>query len=147
MKSIANAHQHADLDEELEDTFVLERECPEVNSDGTFTAVATAPEIPADLTEQLKEFLKGVRAIDASLVPDKRKRDEISTAVVGSVLESLSAQYPTSIEQDEGLLQAGGMDERTKMAVAVRLGEKILLREALAVVGGSDGSNKRARTE
>ncbi|KAK3185843.1 Ribosomal lysine N-methyltransferase 4 [Lecanicillium sp. MT-2017a] len=141
------AKVHADLDEELEDTFVLERECPEVNSDGTFTAAATAPEIPADLTEQLKEFLKGVRAIDASLVPDKRKRDEISTAVVGSVLESLSAQYPTSIEQDEGLLQAGGMDERAKMAVAVRLGEKILLREALAVVGGSDGSNKRARTE
>jgi hypothetical protein len=99
------------------------------------------------LKEQLKEFLKAIREVDASLVPDKRKRDEISAAVVASVLEALAAQYPTTIAQDEALLQSGGLDERTKMAAAVRLGEKVLLREALGVVGGSEGANKRARTE
>lgn len=80
-------------------------------------------------------------------MPDKRKRDEISAAVVASVLESLAAQYPTTIAQDEALLHGGGLDERTRMAVLVRIGEKRLIQETLGVVGGSDGANKKARTE
>lgn len=49
------------------------------------------------------------------------------------------AQYPTSIEDDEKLLKVGSLEKRHRMAIEVRLGEKRLLHEALALLqGGQD---------
>ncbi|KAH7202310.1 UV-endonuclease UvdE-domain-containing protein [Fusarium oxysporum] len=117
-------------DEEFEDTFVLERETGEVNSDGTFAEPARFESMPEDLQEQLKTFLKGIKKAQPDAIPDKRKRDEIHQAVLAKTLEALVARYPTSISEDENLLKQD-LNQRTRMAIAVRLGEKKLLQEAI----------------
>ncbi|KAF9771541.1 hypothetical protein IL306_010804 [Fusarium sp. DS 682] len=122
-------------DEEFEDTFVLERETGEVNSDGTFAEPARFESMPEDLQEQLKTFLKSVKKAQPDAIPDKRKRDEIHQAVLAKTLEALLARYPTSIAEDETLLKQG-LNQRTRMAVVVRLGEKKLLQEAIAAFSG-----------
>ncbi|TQV94708.1 SET domain-containing protein RMS1 [Cordyceps javanica] len=152
------------LDEdEMEDTFVLERECPEVTSEGTFPAAAAASPprfagLPGDLEEQLRDFLRAVRAVDAALVPDKRKRDELQAAITAQALAALEAQYPTTLAQDEQALAAAAADaspglagDRERMALVVRVGEKRLLREARAFLetqqSGETSSVKKARLE
>ncbi|KAK8143085.1 hypothetical protein G3M48_007731 [Beauveria asiatica] len=125
------------LDEdEMEDTFVLERDCPDVLPTGLFPPSPPAhfAGLPGDLQEQLHEFLRAVRAVDARLVPDRRrKRDELQTAIAARVLAALEAQYPTTLAQDEQLLASGGpLSDKERMAVVVRVGEKRLLREARA---------------
>ncbi|OAA39631.1 SET domain-containing protein RMS1 [Beauveria brongniartii RCEF 3172] len=125
------------LDEdEMEDTFVLERECPDVLPTGLFPPSPPAhfAGLPGDLQEQLHEFLRAVRAVDARLVPDRRrKRDELQTAIAARALAALEAQYPTTLAQDEQLLASGGpLSDKERMAVVVRVGEKRLLREARA---------------
>lgn len=124
------------LDEdELEDTFVLERECPEVSPEGTFPSDATAQftSLPGDLQEQLKEFLKAVRDVEPGLIPDKRKRDELQGEIVARALAQLEAQYATTLAQDEQILASDApLGERARMALVVRVGEKRLLQEARA---------------
>ncbi|QKD58089.2 UV-endonuclease UvdE-domain-containing protein [Fusarium oxysporum Fo47] len=122
-------------DEEFEDTFVLERETGEVNSDGTFAEPARFESMPEDLQEQLKTFLKGIKKAQPDAIPDKRKRDEIHQAVLAKTLEALVARYPTSISEDENLLKQD-LNQRTRMAIAVRLGEKKLLQEAITASSG-----------
>ncbi|KAJ4135170.1 Ribosomal lysine N-methyltransferase 4 [Fusarium equiseti] len=120
-------------DEEFEDTFVLERETGEVNSDGTFAGPAKFESMPEDLQEQLKTFLKGIKKAQPDAIADKRKRDEIHQAVLEKTLEALAARYPTSIPEDEVLLNGQNLSQRARMATVVRLGEKKLLREAISV--------------
>ncbi|KAH7008682.1 UV-endonuclease UvdE-domain-containing protein [Ilyonectria destructans] len=124
-------------EEEFEDTFVLERETGEVNSDGTFSGPAAFEGMPEDLQQQLKTFLKGVKKAQPDAIPDKRKRDEIQQTVQAKTLESLVSRYPTSIFEDELLLKKD-LGRRARMAVEVRLGEKKLLREAITALS-SDG--------
>jgi hypothetical protein len=119
-------------EEEFEDTFVLERETGEVNSDGTFAGPAKFESMPEDLQEQLKSFLKGIKKAQPDAIPDKRKRDEIHQAVLAKTLETLAARYPTSISEDQILLNGQNLDQRARMATVVRLGEKKLLQEAIA---------------
>ncbi|KAK1537563.1 SET domain-containing protein [Colletotrichum paranaense] len=132
--------------EDLEDVFVLERESGEPDSEGRLTTPAKVQEVSAELEEQLKGILKLLKKMNADLIPDKRKRDEIYQHVVVSTLQKLLAQYPTTAEQDEALLASGSLTTRQKMAVEVRLGEKRLLKEALQVVGTS-GSVEEATGE
>ncbi|KAF5580208.1 ribosomal n-lysine methyltransferase 4 [Fusarium pseudoanthophilum] len=122
-------------DEEFEDTFVLERETGEVKSDGTFAEPARFESMPEDLQEQLKTFLKGIKKAQPDAIPDKRKRDEIHQAVLAKTLEALVARYPTRISEDEALLKQD-LNQRTRMAIAVRLGEKKLLQEAINASSG-----------
>jgi SET domain-containing protein 6 len=42
------------------------------------------------------------------------------------------AQYSTSIQEDETLLKTEEISKRHRMAIEVRLGEKMLLQEAIA---------------
>ncbi|KAF5668102.1 hypothetical protein FHETE_5368 [Fusarium heterosporum] len=123
-------------EEEFEDTFVLERETGEVNSDGTFAGSARFEGMPEDLQEQLKTFLKGVKKAQSDTIPDKRKRDEIHEAVLAKTLEALAARYPTSISEDESLLRGQNLNQRARMATIVRLGEKKLLQEAINSFSG-----------
>ncbi|RDA91816.1 hypothetical protein CP533_2819 [Ophiocordyceps camponoti-saundersi (nom. inval.)] len=123
--------------EELEDTFVLERESGEPKSDGTLDRPAFVTEFPADLLHQLDALLKSVPR------PDKRGRDETQTAVLTTVLATIESRYPTSIAEDELLLQRGGLSPRRRIAVQVRLGEKHLIDEAKRFL--SDASPKRSK--
>ncbi|KAL2681248.1 hypothetical protein Neosp_008856 [[Neocosmospora] mangrovei] len=125
-------------DEEFEDTFVLERETGEVNSDGTFSGPARFESMPEDLQEQLKTFLKGVKKAQPEAIPDKRKRDEIHHAVLAKTLQALASKYPTSTSEDQILLQRQDLSQRTRMAIEVRLGEKKLLQEAIASTSSVD---------
>ncbi|KAJ4251929.1 Ribosomal lysine N-methyltransferase 4 [Fusarium torreyae] len=123
-------------EEEFEDTFVLERETGEVNSDGTFAGPARFESMPEDLQEQLKTFLKGVKKAHPHAIPDKRKRDEIHQTVLAKSLEALASRYSTTSSEDELLLKDPGLHQRVRMAVTVRLGEKKLLQEAIDASSG-----------
>ena len=142
-------------EDELEDTFVLERESGEPNSDGTFAGPATLTGMPEDLLDQLKVFLKAIKKVDPESFPDKRKRDDVMQTILARSLHALESQYPTNTADDERLLQQNGVSQHQRMAIAVRLGEKRLLQEAKAMLlgGPQDGSsdpssetNKRSKT-
>ena len=118
------------MDTELEEFFIIERDSGEPSSYGTLTHPAVLREISLELEEQLKTFLKLLKKRDA-----KRKRsDFVYNTILEKVLKARLAQYPTSIEHDQGLLSRDDLGKRHRMAVEVRLGEKHLLQEALALV-------------
>lgn len=140
--------------DEIEDTFVLDRESDEPNPDGTFTGSARFSEMPEDLRDQLKSLLKAVRKVDPLSIADKRKRDEIQNSVFIKALDALASQYPTTILDDERILSGGDISERHRAAVTVRLGEKRLIQEAKIYLSGiasdtaleeTSAPNKRVR--
>jgi hypothetical protein len=132
---------HVDADE-LEDGFVLERDAvPDVSSDGTFSGPAALREMPAELTAQIKDVLKATRKVDEKLVPDKRKRDDLVQKVLAQCVRKMVARYPTTIEEDVHRLAKGRLAPRHRMAIFVRLGEKQLLQEAIALLGPVDGGD------
>jgi SET domain-containing protein 6 len=145
-------------DEEIEDTFVIDRDLDEPDSAGDVHGEIRLTQLPADLIEQINTFLKAVRKASPESIPDKRKRDEISTAVMLRALQLRLGQYPTMEAQDLGLLSEYKLSGRQKMAVMVRVGEKRLLQEAINLaaenvnavngygVGDSAPSSKRQRT-
>ncbi|EHK25932.1 uncharacterized protein TRIVIDRAFT_82204 [Trichoderma virens Gv29-8] len=152
-QQLDNAREYLDMDE-IEDTFVLDRESDEPNPDGTFTGSARFSDIPEDLRDQLKLLLKAVRKVDPSSVADKRKRDEIQHSVLIKALDALASQYPTTIPEDERILSGSDISERQRAAVTVRLGEKRLIEEAKSYLSGiasdtaleeTSAPNKRAR--
>lgn len=134
---------------------MLERETSEVNSDGTFAGPAKFEAMPEDLQQQLKIVLKEVKKAQPQIIQDKRKRDEIHHAILVKTLERLISQYPTSAIEDRLLLKNEEPGSRTRMAIEVRLGEKLLLQEALRaitadedtemIMDGDDAPQKRAK--
>lgn len=123
--------------DDLEDIFVLERESGEPNSDGTFAGPAKIDGMPEDLKEQLKATLKVLQKADGSLIPDKRKRDDILQSVMIATLRLIASQYPTTVTEDELLLRENALTRRQRTAIQVRLGEKKLLQEACDHFSGS----------
>ncbi|CAM1507847.1 Fc.00g046950.m01.CDS01 [Cosmosporella sp. VM-42] len=154
-KAILEKLRNESDEEEIEDTFVLERETSEPNSDGTFASFAIFENMPEDLQQQLKGVLKAVKKAQPDAIPDKRKRDEIHQAVLVKTIERLASRYPTSIAEDGLLLKSQNLSSRARMAIQVRIGEKKLLQEALAAstadedtemtMGGEEAPQKRAR--
>ncbi len=71
------------------------------------------------------------------LISDKAARDEASQSITNKVLVAKLDAYPTSIEFDEDLLKRQDVPKRVRMAVEVRLGEKVLLQEAINLVENS----------
>lgn len=145
-------------DEEIEDTFVLDRELDEPSSDGELPSQLKMTQLPSDLQEQIKSFLKAVRKVSPESIPDKRKRDEISLAVMHQTFERRLRDYYTSglVDDDLAQLQDKQLSDRERMAIKVRHGEKVLLKEAIDLVVGkigeigvgaaSEPSAKRQRT-
>lgn len=129
LETIESVRRGQDEDE-MEDTFVLERESGEPNPDGTFAAPAILKTLPEDLLDQLKAFIWAIRKVSPNSVPDKRKRDEVHIEALVSTLQKLEARYATTATEDVVLLQRGGLAERSQLAIVVRLGEKRLLQEA-----------------
>lgn len=151
-KLIVNSqHEALEEEEELEDTFVIERNI-DLTPEGTFdeaSATATAT-IPDDLNEQLKFLLKTVKKQNPALIEDKRKRDEVHKQVLRLTVQALASQYPTSSAEDQRLLDQGSVQGREKLGVIVRLGEKKILEEVAASLEdgddeGLESSPKKAR--
>ncbi|CAN9443366.1 unnamed protein product [Alternaria alternata] len=119
---VAEIEAKLEEDEELEEYFIIERDSGEPDSEGQLTAV-----------------LKALKKSNPGLIAEKRKREDIFNAVVTKALAAKLALYPTSINDDERLLKVGSLEKRHRMAIEVRLGEKRLLHEALALLqGGQD---------
>ena len=86
--------------------------------------------LPEDLEGQISAFLKAVRKVSPETVPDKPRRNQIMLSVMKRVFELRASQYPTTYVEDFRLLSQHKVTGRQKMAVAVRWGEKVLLKEA-----------------
>jgi SET domain-containing protein 6 len=97
-------------------------------------------EISQELDEQLRILLKTVKKLNPEAFVDKRKRDEICNAAVSAALAAKLRQYTTSLQDDEALLQKDDLTRRHKMALQVRVGEKKLLQEAIALMQGDAGA-------
>ncbi|KAF7552245.1 hypothetical protein G7046_g7478 [Stylonectria norvegica] len=127
-----------ELGEDIESTFVLERETSEPSSEGTFTEPAKTAQLPEELQEQLKDALKVMKKWKPDAIPDKRRRDEIQQTILRTTLEQLVSQYPTTIAKDASLLKKQDLSSRARMAIQVRIGEKKLLAEALSAGAASE---------
>jgi SET domain-containing protein 6 len=131
-------------EEELEDYFVIERDSGEPDGQGRLTYDVKLRELSPELDEQLTIFLKALKKSNPEVIADKRKRIESVKAAIVQALTAKLAQYPTS-----------DLAKRHRMAIEVRLGEKLLLQEAIALMQGDtvpgeeangERSTKRART-
>ncbi|KAL2754768.1 hypothetical protein ACRALDRAFT_1057585 [Sodiomyces alcalophilus JCM 7366] len=143
-------------DDEVEDSFIIERDSGDPDSEGRLTETPVLREISSELDEQIKAFLKVLKKMNPGSIPDKRKRDDIRNAVVAKALHARLAQYPTTSQEDQALLARDDLAHRHRMAVQVRLGEKLLLQEAISLLPsqtqgldsetGTQGASKKPRT-
>ncbi|KAH6620520.1 SET domain-containing protein RMS1 [Boeremia exigua] len=117
--------------EEDSDPFIIERDSGAPNEEGRLVEEAQISEFP-ELEEELKDALKTIRKHKPDIIADKRKRDMIVTSVLTHILNEKLAEYPTSVREDQAMLEKPGLANRRRMAIEVRLGEKRLLEEALA---------------
>ncbi|KAI0869447.1 SET domain-containing protein [Hypoxylon argillaceum] len=117
--------------EELEDAFVIDRDLEEPDSRGGFHGSKTLKSLPEDLREQINTILKAIRKMSPETIPDKHIRDEVCLSTMRRALELKLAGYPTSSDDDAKLLSSNAVLGRSRMALFVRYGEKILLQEAI----------------
>jgi len=141
--------QNLDPDE-LEDSFVLDRNLDEADSTGQVSDNDSFRGLPEELEEQVKGFLKVVRKLKPHAIPDKRKRDEVYLHVVRSAINARLSEYPTTLDDDRALVAKSS--GRLRAAIEVRLGEKVLLHAArdfvtaeLEEAGTSEPAPKRRR--
>ncbi|KAJ0114763.1 hypothetical protein J7T55_004504 [Diaporthe amygdali] len=124
------------LDEdELEDGFVIERGADDPDSEGRVSKVEKKADAPEELVEQLKVVLKAVKKVKPEAVPDKAARDKVLYSAIARALEERIGQYGTTLEQDLKQYEedVDGSDRklmRQRMALDVRIGEKVLLGHA-----------------
>ncbi|CAN9275829.1 unnamed protein product [Alternaria sp. RS040] len=136
---VAEIEAKLEEDEELEEYFIIERDSGEPDSEGQLTYTAQLRDVSQELEEQFKAVLKALKKSNPGIIAEKRKREDIFNAVVTKALAAKLALYPTSINDDERLLKVGSLEKRHRMAIEVRLGEKRLLHEVLALLqGGQD---------
>ncbi|KAH7073268.1 SET domain-containing protein RMS1 [Paraphoma chrysanthemicola] len=142
--------------EDTEDYFIIERDSGDPDSEGRLTYEPKLREISTDLNEQLAGTLKALKRWKPDAFLGKRQRDEICNVIIKEALMAKLKQYPTTIQEDEGLLKGGGATKRQNMAIEVRLGEKLLLQEALALLqdatkavekASGEPASKRAKTK
>lgn len=129
---------------EHEDVYDLSYDLKHADSDG--------PSIPDELLALLFILLLNEEAL-AKLANSQihlPSRSKLETKTVGHVLAILLRQreneYGTTIEEDKALLKTNTLTHRTRMACEVRLGEKLILSEAIQEANAfSGGSNKHMR--
>ena len=143
-------------EDEVEEYFIVERDSGEPDGEGRLVYPAKLQDISAELDEQLKTVLKMLKKAQPDAFADKRKREDICNAAILQALTTKLGQYPTTAQEDEGLLMKHDLSKRHRMAVEVRLGEKILLQEGIDLlkksVGGDEGTtdepaSKKAKTK
>lgn len=143
-------------EDELEEYFIVERDSGEPDSEGRLVYPAELREIPPELDEQLKTVLKMLKKAKPDAFADKRKREDICNAAILQALTAKIGQYPTTAQEDEALLKKNDISKRHRMAVEVRLGEKMLLQEVIDLlkknVGEDEGTtderaSKKAKTK
>ncbi|KAI4653274.1 hypothetical protein J4E93_001036 [Alternaria ventricosa] len=127
--------------EEFEEYFIVERDSGDPDSEGQLTYSAQLREVSVELEEQVKAVFKGIKKQKPELFSEKRKRVDDYQAIVSKALTAKLGTYPTTMEEDETLLKRDDLAKRHRMAITVRLGEKRLLHEALALLQRGDTDN------
>jgi SET domain-containing protein 6 len=89
--------------------------------------------------------LSSIQHAESSLPSRPQMASPLPGAVLKKLLEMREREYLTSLEEDVAILNGGYSSHRTTMAVKVRHGEKIILREAIAEAASFQGSNLRMR--
>ncbi|KAI4606901.1 hypothetical protein J4E83_009812 [Alternaria metachromatica] len=128
-------------DEEFEEYFIIERDSGDPDSEGQLTYSAQLREVSPELEEQVKAVFKGIKQQKPELFSEKRKRVDDYQAIVSKSLTAKLATYPTTMKEDETLLKRDDLAKRHRMAITVRLGEKRLLHEALALLQRDEADN------
>ena len=87
-----------------------------------------------------------VNTLDPNSIPGVKRTAEVKQAVL-DLLDKRIAEYKTTIEEDEKLLETT-LDLRRKMAIEVRLGEKRILKKAQERIDGwvTGPPTKRVKT-
>ncbi|KFZ07689.1 hypothetical protein V502_09835 [Pseudogymnoascus sp. VKM F-4520 (FW-2644)] len=107
------------------------------------------PSIPDELVALVYLLLVGEETLAAiqSSKMSLPSRSKLETELVGKalqrILERREREYATTTAEDENLLKAGNHSNRVQMAIQVRMGEKMVLREAKQEAGKFQGDNKR----
>jgi len=127
--------------EELEEYFIIERDSGDPDSEGQLTYSAQLREVCPELEEQVKAVFKSIKKQKPELFSDKRKRVDDYQVIVSKALTAKLGMYPTTIEEDETLLKGDDLAKRHRMAITVRLGEKRLLHESLALLQRDDADD------
>jgi SET domain-containing protein 6 len=128
------------LDEEdMEESFVLERDSGEPDDTGILSHPAKFVGFPEELEEQVCAVIAPALNIDITNRggPNKAQRKQLKSAffnIMDAVVPARLAQYSTTADQDEKSLTSAELTGRKRMAVVVRLGEKQLLKEAQAFI-------------
>lgn len=125
-------------EEEVEDGFVIEWGSEEPDAEGRVDEKLEFHGLPEELAEQVKTFLKAGRNFDGSMaykLSESEARKEVYLRSALRALELRSAEYPTTLEADLQLQRTQNPSGRKGMALAVRIGEKTLLREAIRWTG------------
>lgn len=121
-------------EEEVEDGFVIEWGSEEPDAEGHVDDKLEFHGLPEELAEQVKAFLKAGRKFEGSMaykISEPEARKEVFLRSVLRALELRMAEYPTTLEADLQTQEAEKPSGRKGMALAVRIGEKMLLREAI----------------
>jgi len=121
--------------EEIEELFILERETGDPDDTGLNASPAEFKLFPEGLEEQVTRFI----APSVCAQPGRAAKRDVKAAfaeIMHEVLTARLATYATTKAEDEELLGRGDLPHRFRMAVDVRLGEKLVLHEALAYTEG-----------
>ncbi|KAB5531386.1 hypothetical protein GE09DRAFT_1064101 [Coniochaeta sp. 2T2.1] len=125
-------------EEEVEDGFVIEWGSEEPDAEGHVDDKLEFHGLPEELADQVKAFLKAGRKFDGSMaykLSESETRKEVYLRSVLRAMELRLAEYPTSLEADLQVQRTGHPSGRKGVALAVRIGEKTLLREAIRWTG------------
>lgn len=115
----------------------MERDSKDPDEEGRLLQPAQLLEISAEFEEQYKAYYRALKKLSPDLTSDKRKREDIYKVIVAEALTTKLSLYPTTIEQDRLLLARTDISDRHRMAMQVRLGEKLLLEEGLSLISNS----------
>lgn len=120
--------------EDIEDAFVIEWGSEEPDSSGHVDDTLRFHGLPDELAEQVKAFLKALRKVDPNGAGVKLSSSDARLGVflttVRSALTDRAAQFDTTLEEDLLRREQENPAGRAGKALAVRVGEKILLQEA-----------------
>lgn len=135
-EKVLNEFVDEDGDSALEEGFVIDRDAMDPDSEGRVQDdKAKKVGIPEEMLAQMKEVLKAVKKYHTDAVPDKVARDKAIYAAIARASEARTKEYSTTLAQDLDLHQkakvssTNGVLDRKSMALEVRIGEKILLKE------------------
>ncbi|KFY21405.1 hypothetical protein V493_07452 [Pseudogymnoascus sp. VKM F-4281 (FW-2241)] len=90
-----------------------------------------------------EETLAAIQSSKMSLPSRSKLETELVGKALQRILERREREYATTVTEDENLLQAGNHSNRVQMAIQMRMGEKLVLKEAKHEAGKFQGDNKR----